>query len=245
MSRRICLTRRLTATWLVLAGAALTTACAVDREPNVEFLPWLNPMMFSQAAESQAPSPVLRGGMVQQEPPAGTIPRGFMPYRFGNDESGLRAAQLAMPSAHEALLRSGTRQNFGKSDEDRGAELFIRFCAPCHGILADGKGPVALKAPTIGQWQLADLPKLTESLQSRTGNQAAQFSDARIFHKITFGADPSGGKDPPRAVMPSYAGQISQEDRWRIILHLRMLQAAFVPAPAPVPVPAPAVGGAL
>ena len=246
MSRRICLARRLAAACLVLGAAGLATGCAVDREPNVEFLPWLNPMMFSQAAESQAPNSVLRGGMVQQAPPTGTIPRGFVPYRFANNEAAIRDAEKSTPSAHEALLRFAKRPTYGKSDEERGAELFTRFCSPCHGTQADGKGPVALKAPTIGQWQLADLQKLTDSLQARTGNKDVQFSDVRIFHKITFGADPDGGKDAPRAVMPSYASQISQEDRWRIVLHVRKLQAAFVAAPEPpaAPIPAPAVAPA-
>lgn len=244
MSRMTCIARHAAAASLCFSACALTTACAVDREPNVEFLPWLNPMMFSEAAESQAPSPVLRGHMVQQVPPAGTIPRGFEPYRTANTEVGIREAEARTASAYDALQRSPQRPTYGKTDEARGEELFLRFCAPCHGVQGDGKGLVAVRSPTIGQWQLADLQKLTEGLQTRTATPGAQFSDVRIFHKITFGADPAGAKDAPRTGMPSYASQIAQVDRWRIVQHVRKLQAAFVPEPAAAPVPAAPAGGA-
>ena len=74
---------------LLALGALLATTagCAVEREPNMEFAPWINHMMFSSAAESYAPSPVsaktgkpvFANGRVNQLPPLGTIPRDFAP----------------------------------------------------------------------------------------------------------------------------------------------------------------------
>jgi mono/diheme cytochrome c family protein len=42
------------------------------------------------------------------------------------------------------------------------------------------------------------------------------FPDGKIFHLTSYG----------RNNMPSYATQVSQEDRWKIVLHLRELQKA-------------------
>ena len=45
-------------------------------------------------------------------------------------------------------------------------------------------------------------------------------SDAQIFNIITNGT----------GTMPSYSAQVSRDDRWKAILHLRQLQAEPPPA---------------
>ena len=85
---------------------------------------------------------------------------------------------------------------------ERGATVFATFCRPCHGPTAKGDGPVVLRgfpAP----------PPLD-------ADKARGLKDGQIFHIITYG----------QGNMPSHATQVSREDRWRVILHIRSLQKA-------------------
>ena len=46
--------------------------------------------------------------------------------------------------------------------------------------------------------------------------------DGQLFHMLTFG----------KGNMPSHAGQVAREDRWKVIVHVRQLQQAAVEAAA-------------
>lgn len=83
----------------------------------------------------------------------------------------------------------------------RGALQFGRMCTPCHGPGGSGDGAVAQRGYPPPP------PLLAES--------AMNLNDGQIFHIITFG----------RANMPPHAAQVSREDRWKVILHIRSLQA--------------------
>ncbi len=87
----------------------------------------------------------------------------------------------------------------------RGKDLYEVYCGICHGTFGDGDGSVssreagkALKPP---------------SLHSR---KLKEFSDGRLYHIITNGQN----------VMPSYAKQLQEQDRWTIIQYMRALQRA-------------------
>jgi mono/diheme cytochrome c family protein len=95
-----------------------------------------------------------------------------------------------------------------KPAAERGAVLYT-FCRPCHGPTGNGDGPVVMKGYPAPPPVSAD----------KTRNLA----DGQIFHIITFG----------QKNMPSHATQLSREDRWKVILHIRALQkAALTPLPA-------------
>lgn len=208
---------------LALAGSLVAVfgmgGCAVDREPNYEFLPWLNSMFFSSAAEPYAPAPVnaktgkpvFANGRVAQLPPAGTLPRGFAPLHFSNDEAGRETAGRELTQPFEA-----TPENLA-----RGAWGFATFCVPCHATNGSGAGPVALKAG----WNFPI---------GYTDNNAARMPDGMVFHILSYG----------RVNMPSYASQISQADRWKILLHLRQLQQQNGATPGAVAAPAAATPAA-
>jgi mono/diheme cytochrome c family protein len=89
----------------------------------------------------------------------------------------------------------------------RGEAVFTAFCAACHGPGGPGNGPVAARGypPPV----------------SLTAEKAAKMKDGQIFHILTYG----------QGNMPSYATQISREDRWKVILYVRALQSA-APKPA-------------
>jgi mono/diheme cytochrome c family protein len=88
----------------------------------------------------------------------------------------------------------------------RGAALFGTFCQPCHGTGGRGDGLVAQRGFPPPPSLLAD--------------HAIGLPDGQLFHILTYG----------QGNMASYASQISRDDRWKVILHVRSLQQAAVPA---------------
>jgi mono/diheme cytochrome c family protein len=84
----------------------------------------------------------------------------------------------------------------------RGEFVFNTFCQPCHGVSGKGDGPVAQRGYPPPASLLAQ--------------NALNLTDSQIFHILTNG----------RKNMPSYAGQISRNDRWKVILYVRSLQSA-------------------
>lgn len=82
---------------------------------------------------------------------------------------------------------------------ERGARVYASFCSPCHGEGGAGDGPVTTRG-------FPPPPALQGS---------RDLADGRIFHILTFG----------QGNMPPYAAQIPVEDRWKVIHHVRRLQA--------------------
>ncbi len=85
----------------------------------------------------------------------------------------------------------------------RGEQVFTSFCVPCHGAGARGDGPVAARGVPPPPSLLAE-------------HATAVLKDGQMFHILTYGQNN----------MASYASQISREDRWRVILYVRSLQAS-------------------
>ena len=95
---------------------------------------------------------------------------------------------------------------------ERGAFVFSNFCAVCHGAGGTGNGAVAQRGYPPPPSLLAE--------------HALKMKDGQLFHVLTYG----------QSNMPSYASQLSREDRWNAIQYVRAMQAAAAPAP-----PAPTV----
>jgi mono/diheme cytochrome c family protein len=93
---------------------------------------------------------------------------------------------------------------FAADDESeplpRGTAMFNSMCLPCHGPAGRGDGPVAMRGYPAPPSLLAD--------------EARNKKDGQMFHIITYG----------QGNMPPHAGQISREDRCKVILHIRSLQ---------------------
>lgn len=82
---------------------------------------------------------------------------------------------------------------------ERGQDRFNIYCSPCHGYFGDGDGRLKgqfPKPPSLHTVKATDWP------------------DGNIYHVITNGQN----------VMPSYAEQVSRDDRWAIIHYIRALQ---------------------
>ena len=119
------------------------------------------------------------------------------------------------PSEEDALRAAEDLTNPFAADDRRetrrGAELYQSFCSHCHGGGGFGDGAVGLHGFPAPPSLLAP--------------EAKGLPDGRIFHIITFG----------QKNMPPHAIQIDQEDRWRIILHVRSLQEEAEETAAPPP----------
>ncbi|MEK6580098.1 MAG: cytochrome c [Bdellovibrionota bacterium] len=92
----------------------------------------------------------------------------------------------------------------------RGQTQYNIYCSVCHGPSGEGNGSV-----TGGVGRFPQPP----SLQSE---RAVKFQDGRFFHVMTAGQN----------LMPSYATQISVNDRWAIAHFVRALQRSMHPTAA-------------
>lgn len=111
----------------------------------------------------------------------------------------------------EDLIRAGEELTnpYASNDEDavrRANRVYQAFCSHCHGLGGAGDGPVAMRGFPAPPSLLAP--------------EARALADGAIYHIVTFG----------RGNMPAHAAQISRDDRWKVILHIRSLQS---PKPAP------------
>jgi mono/diheme cytochrome c family protein len=79
---------------------------------------------------------------------------------------------------------------------DKGKALYETYCLVCHGAEGKGDGPIASKIPPPTAYK---------------SDRVMGFLPGRIFHVITMGSNK----------MPSYAAQLSPDDRWLIVNYVR------------------------
>ena len=99
---------------------------------------------------------------------------------------------------------------------DRGMFVFVNFCQTCHGPLGLGDGSVTQRgfpAPL-----------------SLIASHAIGMKDGQLFHIVTYG----------QKNMPSYATQVSRNDRWKAIRYVRSLQKQAAEAAKQSAAPPPA-----
>jgi len=82
-----------------------------------------------------------------------------------------------------------------------GKKKFNTFCSPCHGNYADGDSRLRGQFPN---------PPTLHS------DRARNMADGMLYHIITNGQN----------IMPSYASQVTREERWAIVHYIRVLQKA-------------------
>jgi cytochrome c553 len=84
-----------------------------------------------------------------------------------------------------------------------GRQAFMTYCSVCHGILGNG------------------VPTLTVAYGAKPANLVArtirEYPDGRIYHTIRVGKN----------AMPSYAGDLSEDEYWAVVHYVRVLQRAL------------------
>jgi mono/diheme cytochrome c family protein len=110
------------------------------------------------------------------------------------------------PTPQDAIRAGDELHNpFASNDTQarkRGAFIFANYCQMCHGPEGKGDGVV----PQRG------IPPAASLQADRT----VQLKDGQLFHILTYG----------QGNMSSHAVQLSRDDRWKVILHIRSLQQA-------------------
>jgi mono/diheme cytochrome c family protein len=156
-------------------------------------------------------------GRVMRAPVEGTVAIG----QLGEDD--LMEDGLAYPSATDAGVRDAgiptlvDAQFFPVSlDNDnwdtsvaRGKTRYQIYCTPCHGPLLDGKGTVA---------------QLSDDGKPRLLVAPSNLHDARIAKEMVVGKIYSAIRNGVNGNMPSYASQISPEDRWAVVAYVKAEQ---------------------
>jgi mono/diheme cytochrome c family protein len=85
----------------------------------------------------------------------------------------------------------------------RGKKVYSIFCHGCHGVSGDGNGP-------LYESGLYPMPP-----RNLTDIEAINLKDGEIFHSVTLGFGSMG----------AHGSQIMAEDRWKLVLYIRSLQA--------------------
>lgn len=130
--------------------------------PGYDFLP---DMVYSRAFEAYSENSVFKDSTTQQVPVYGTMPRGFVTFRYDVlPENRLLAGQTLLSSDLMTM-----------KDVFDGKKLFEIFCKNCHGITGEGNGFLI----TSGKVPIKPA-KLTDE-------RLVQTSRGELFHVVTVG----------------------------------------------------------
>jgi mono/diheme cytochrome c family protein len=98
---------------------------------------------------------------------------------------------------------------------EKGKALYETYCFVCHGAEGKGDGPIASKIPPPTSYK---------------SDRVMGFLPGRLFQVVTLGSNK----------MPSYAAQLSPDDRWLIITYIRAVLQGLPEAAPGTPDPHPA-----
>jgi mono/diheme cytochrome c family protein len=139
-------------------AAFLATGCGRQKQNTaIEYMP---NMAYGPRLAAQHEDPLTPGQSVNRAPVPGTVPRGFTPYRYAQEDTveAMRDVTNPLPRTAEVL--------------GRGQRVFMNTCVVCHGETGDGQGyivPIYPMPPSL----------LSEKIRA--------WPDARIFHVISRG----------------------------------------------------------
>lgn len=207
-----------------LLFSAFCVLCAAGCRQDMQDQPKMKPFRAST---------FFRDGLSSRPLVEGTVPRGFLhsDTEFFTGKKKRTATSQSTPASATTVSESGAAA-FPDDVEllpipvteevlARGRERFEIFCSVCHGLTGNGDGMIV----------------------RRGFRRAASFHDDRLrqapvghfFDAITNGW----------GAMPSYAPQISVQDRWAIVTYIRALQLSQqnTGAPSSSAPPPPASGG--
>lgn len=163
----------------------------------------LNPNMDTQEkGKAYRASTFFADGRMMRTPPAGTVAQGY------DRLDDVRSEGIGPDGTPTTTLPEGIVFE-DAALQKRGAERYGIYCTPCHGADHDGKGPAAIGAGPSG---------------AKLGVPPPAFSDQRL-KEMPIGQIYQAMKNGVnQGNMGSYAGQIPEEDRWAIAVHIRKWQ---------------------
>lgn len=157
-------------------------------------VPWFDHMILSQAVHPYSSADIPRN-----------TPAGIVPVTGSEANWGTPRFDGPFPIyAFDTTIANGITRPVGMMPlpAARGEELFVTYCAMCHGSAGAGGGTVTQVAPVMN-------PPLLNS------PRVAGFSDGYLYSMVRYG----------RGLMPPYGDKIvRQDERWAVIDYIRSLQ---------------------
>ena len=180
---------------IIAISYMLIVACGNDGR-GYEYMP---DMYRSPSFETYGKNKVFKDSLNAREPVKGTIARGYL-KTFNYDAS------------LEDYLLSGKESvnpyENNLKDVAEGEALYAMFCKHCHG--PDGAGGGSITHPVYSA-----VPHYNDSVQERrSGTTMSGLKAGHIFHAITYGLNAMG----------PHASQLSETERWKIVLYVQELQ---------------------
>ena len=175
----------------VLGIVVSFSSCKDNLKPNYQYMPNMyESVAYETNAESNAfNSPTGLKGKVGQLPPDGSIKRGFVPYEIPNTTEGYNFSKTITKSPLDSTA----------VDLKKAEELFVIYCAICHGEAGNGMGKLVKQQKFLGVPNYKD----------------RQVTIGSIYHVETYGLNSMG----------SYANQLSQKERWMIAAYVLELRS--------------------
>lgn len=189
------------ASFCILAGAVIFSACKDKRSPGLEYARNMyDPLAPEADQELSTTNEMMKSfkGQAAQTPPAHTVPVGFDKYDYPNTKEGYEEAGAALVNSlglNEPNLKSGQH-------------YYTVFCAPCHGEKGDGQGHLVKIEKING------VPSYHGDAASSRGGLMKDLTAGKIYHTIVYGLNNMG----------SYASQLSPEERWKVVMYVQQLQ---------------------
>lgn len=191
-------------------------------------IPWFDHMVQARYVRPYGTDSVPRYSIEGTVPVSGGEPDWLAEWSAGNPAT---ANALKNPYAADGAADGGREASppgpevavISRDLDAAGDTLYQYYCAVCHGLAGDARGPVSgrVGAPSL-----------------LTG-RARAYTDGYLYSIVRYG----------RGVMPRYGDKVYlPSDRWAIVNHVRRLQAQTPAAPEPpgaaAPIaPAPSVTG--
>lgn len=191
---------------LVLVAALSGCNWYYNTLPSPDYLMKLVPW-FDHMVKSPAVAPYKRADIPRN------TPKGSVPITGGEAEWGIGNPAAYPPIYGFDTLAANNLRNPVTDPQAvlaKGDTLYTNFCAVCHGVAGDGKGPVGVK--------LGAMSLLTD--------KAKGYTDGYLYGLVRYG----------RGVMPQYGDKIYRPaDRWAVVTYVRQMQGllgAAAPAAA-------------
>ena len=134
-----------------------------------------------------------------QKPPSKTVPWGDKPVYAIQNRTIYEKEYNGKNENENWIKKIPSKYTVNKNFAERGRERYEIYCSVCHGNLGLGDG-------VISQYGF--------QIPSYHNTKILSQTDGEIFHTITYGKN----------TMSGYKKQISLDDRWAIVYHLRVLQ---------------------
>jgi mono/diheme cytochrome c family protein len=180
---------------IICALYMLITSCDNDGR-GYEYMP---NMYRSPSLETYGKNNVFSDSLNARQPVKGTIARGYL--KTFNYDSNLEGYLLAGKEVINPI-------ELNEKNLAEGKALYAMFCTHCHG--QNGAGGGSITHPIYSA-----VPHYNDNLmQRRSGSTMSELSSGHIFHAITYGLNAMG----------PHASQLTELERWKIVLYVHELQ---------------------